>query len=295
MSDHDDTPPPDQPMPESVRARLRADLLAATGRPSGGIGSRRSWVVPVAAAAGLLAVVAATGFALARSGGSSEPRPDVPASQATQAPTPTVTEVPSPTGTPSEEPAGSPSPPSPTETAGEQDFAPCEGEAQQVLRGAASDLMLQGPEGTTTFYVAGNRYVLCDDSGGNPTVHAPHTIDPAPPVAVASLKVSTGIIDTVHRHYVTAFVAGGLLPAGVATISYSFPDGHVQKAEVQDDDQGRTWWRMVYIARDGIITEPGTNQLDLDPITVHVTGSGGTHDFTLRWALDTCAQVNHGC
>jgi hypothetical protein len=239
--------------------------------------------VPAAAAAALLAVVAATGLVLTRTGGPDQVEPAPAASTPPSASAPvTPSELPSPSAT-----ASSP--------AVEHKVAPCDGEVPQVLRHASSDLALRGPEGSTTFYVAGNRYVLCDDSGGNPTVHAPHTIDPAPPVALASFEVSDTIIDADHGRYVTAFVSGGLLPAGVASVAYTFPDGHVQEAEVRDDDGGRTWWRMVYVARRGVITEPGTNQLDLDPITVHVTGPGGTHDFTLRWALDTCAQVNHGC
>jgi hypothetical protein len=279
------TPPPEQPMPDAARARIRADLAAAAAGPgaASGEGARRTWVVPTAAAAALLAVVAATGLVLTRTGGPDQSSERVPATSTSPSVPPTVTpsELPSPSETASAAP--------------EKEVAPCEGAVRQVLRGATSDLELRGPEGTTTFSVAGNRSVLCDDSGGNPTVHAPHTIDPAPPVALETFEVSDTVVGEDHGRYVTAFVAGGLLPAGVESVAYTFPDSHVQEAEVRDDDHGRTWWRMVYVARRGIITEPGTNQLDLDPITVRVTGPGGTHDFTLRWALDTCAQVNHGC
>ena len=44
------------------------------------------------------------------------------------------------------------------------------------------------------------------------------------------------------------------MPSGseeVFDVAYTFPDGHTEHASKATDDQGRTWWRMVYVYDDG--------------------------------------------
>ena len=55
MTDDDLTPPPDEALPEQSRARIRAELLAAA--QDGRIAGRSPWLVPLVAAAAVLAVV----------------------------------------------------------------------------------------------------------------------------------------------------------------------------------------------------------------------------------------------
>ncbi len=39
----------------------------------------------------------------------------------------------------------------------------------------------------------------------------------------------------------------------------------------------------------------GGNELRKPEISVSATTAQGPSTFTLTWALDTCAQANHGC
>ena len=56
------------------------------------------------------------------------------------------------------------------------------------------------------------------------------------------------------------------------------------------DATGRPWWWMVYSYDAG-----GGNELRKPEISVSATTAQGPSTFTLTWALDTCAQANHGC
>lgn len=87
-------------------------------------------------------------------------------------------------------------------------------------------------------------------------------------------------------------IAGG---HGASAQVATFPDGHVEEATTETDDQGRTWWRMEYTSYVGVLSRPDTNETDLDPIMVDVSLSGTAPRIELRWGLDTCAQANHGC
>ncbi len=91
------------------------------------------------------------------------------------------------------------------------------------------------------------------------------------------------------------FVAGGPLPEGVTGIAYAFPDGGSATAEVTEDLEGRSWWRMEYAATEGVLADPNRNQSRLDPIEVTVSLSGRQYTVPLQWGVDTCAQRNHGC
>ena len=87
--------------------------------------------------------------------------------------------------------------------------------------------------------------------------------------------------------------AGGIVPSGseeVFDVAYTFPDGHTEHATKATDDQGRTWWRMVYVYDDG-----GGSELDKPEIEVTVSLSGVQKEYPLAWGMDTCAQANHGC
>ena len=92
---------------------------------------------------------------------------------------------------------------------------------------------------------------------------------------------------------VVAYVAGGLLPAGVDGLSYAWPGGHVEVADVLVDD-GLRWWRMEYTSYDGPLSDPDQNRLDLGPVTVTMSGPAGETSVELRFGRDDCAQVNHG-
>jgi hypothetical protein len=267
------TPPPDEPMPEQTRARIRADLLAgAQGRR----GSRsRRWLVPAAAAAAVLAVAGLTGWAV-QSGGDegSEGSPAVVA--------PTGSTEPSPSTPPTEEEAPTPTAPPASERAGGGD---CRRELRNSLPGAEE---VAAVGGWISFWVDGDRYSVCAQAPGRTTVHRPLPITPVREDA-STYAVSTTYLEQ-DGELRQLRVAGGLLPEGVTGITYRFPGGDSVQADTVEDDQGRTWW---FVGVD--VPAPSGNETKGPPIQVVVSLSGVQETYRLDWMEDTCAQVNHGC
>ncbi len=214
---------------------------------------------------------------------------------------PPTTAVPTP-GQPPTEPApstvgpGDPGVPTgpPPATSCAQEIAHA---AEPSLRGAVVTAERDYGPGTTYLYETKAAWVVCDDltatDGGAPTLLSFH--DKArryEPYAVTT-AVSENLITNSDGSWVyDQFVAGGRDFDGGQAITYVFPDGHVEDAVV-----GRNGlWSMVYLATDGVFMDPNTNETLLDPIEVRVRyTSGDIHTFTLRWGIDTCAQLNHGC
>ncbi len=107
---------------------------------------------------------------------------------------------------------------------------------------------------------------------------------------LATLAVSENT--SLDQTWVDQFVAGGEDFDGVASITYTFPDGHVERATVGQSGM----WSMVYLPTSGPFAVPNLNETTLDPIQVSVDYTDGHSDtFTLQWGVDTCAQINHGC
>jgi hypothetical protein len=152
-----------------------------------------------------------------------------------------------------------------------------------VLDGARFALWV---DDTSSFWVKGEKFVLCDELDGRTTVHKALPLTPRDDVA--TYAVSTDLLGgQVIRS------AGGIVPRGledVFHVEYTFPDGHVEPATQATDDQGRTWWSMTYAYDDG-----GGSELEKPMIEVTVSLSGVQKHYSLEWGLDTCAQANHGC
>lgn len=260
------TPPPDESLPEQSRARIRADLLAAA---QDGRGGGRRWLAPVLAAAAVLVVVGVAGWAVQAG------RDDSSGGDPVVAPTATGTTAPDP----------EPSEPSDKATLS---LSTCVDPVGQVLAGAQQAVVFPADDGggETTIWVAGDSYVLCDVRAGRTIVHKPGSMIDAR--GVQPFQVSS-IYPQTEQGFRTVQVAGGLVPEGAMAfdVSYTFPDGHTEAATTTTDDQGRTWWRMVY-AYDG--GEP-----DPTPIQVTVTLSGVQKEYSLKPGVDTCAQANETC
>ena len=257
------TPPPDEPLPDQSRARIRADLLAATQDGRRGV---RRWVVPVVAAAAVLVVVGVAGWAV-QAGRDDDGAP-------VGVPTPTTTA-----------PDPAPSEPSGKATLS---LSTCTDPIGQVLAGAqlAATFPADDVGGETTMWVAGETYALCDVRAGTTTVHKPvsmATADGIAPYQVSSVYPRTA------DGFRTVQVAGGLVPEGATAfdVSYTFPDGHTEAATTTTDDQGRTWWRMVY--------SYDSSEPDPTPIRVTVSYSGAEKEYSLKPGVDTCAQANETC
>lgn len=266
------TPPSDQPLPEQARARIRADLLAAA-RESRGDSRLGRWLVPGVAAAAVLVVAGVAAWAVQAGGGGTDGSPAV------VAPTGSSTRAPGETA-----PSETPTAPPPGQRAG---AGSCRAELASTLPGA--ELAAEFDD-HTSFWVAGDRFALCDVRGGVTTVHKPVSL--SAPRGVAPFRVSTVYTPEKGGLRVTR-VAGGLVATGaedVFRVHYVFADGHVEEATTVEDDQGRTWWRMVHTSE-----SDGGNETKRPPITATLSLSGVQETYPLDWATDTCAQVNHGC
>lgn len=276
------TPPPDEPMPDQTRARIRAELLeTAQAAPRA-----RRWLIPAGVAAAVVLVAAmaawavqagpddsAGGPAVAPSATPSPevtPTPSVPPGEESDAPSPSVEMSPDPTGPEDPDDPGD-------HWAG---HGPCEQELRHPLAGAE---MAASFDEHTSFWVQGDRFALCDQRDRT-TVQGPRPLAPAGTVetyAVSSVYTASGQVTR---------VAGGVVPDGATaySVEYTFPDGATIPAETVEGG-GRTWWRVAHTY------ESAGNEMKDPPIRVTVSWSGVQQTYELRWGLDTCAQVNHGC
>jgi hypothetical protein len=151
------------------------------------------------------------------------------------------------------------------------------------------------PGGAAGIWVAGERSVFCEFSGGVATLHRvrPTVLTGTP--GPEQLGFSTTSYRMSSEQPVVSFIAGGPLPQGVTGIDYAFPDGHVESAVLRTDDAGRRWWAMAYVPSEGPLADPRLNLLRLDPVRVIVSSSDVQNEVVLQWGRDECAQVNHGC
>lgn len=286
------TPPPDEPLPDQARARMRGELIAAAAGADAVDRRWQRWMVPGVAAAAVLLVVGMAGLVVhaGRGPSSSPPLATAPSSPAsTSAP---ASGAPLPSSTPD-----LPTLPSayvsigsatPSWLQGGAGSGGCGDEVGSVVGGTRQVARI----GRTTFWANQHEFVLCDDSGGTTTVQHPQPLTGGPARGVEAYRLST-VAAPADSGYTEIRVAGGLVPQGTTAFNarYTFPDGHTESATTTTDDQGRTWWRMTYSSHEA----PGVNELDLPPIQVEVSLSGVQQHYRLSWGVDTCAQANHGC
>jgi hypothetical protein len=280
------TPPPEQPLPDHARARIRAELLDAARESTSG-GSR--WLVPGLSAVAV-ALVAGLAYAAVSLGDNDGAAPSGPTSFAPETDRPSTIPSDEPSDPPDAHTSVPPNEPPPT---GQVGTAACPVELEHVLKGAEEVFVFpDGPAGgTTSVYVKGDQFSLCDARAGTTTVTHPLPLTPAAD-DVATYRVLS-IYPPTKDGYRTVRVAGGVVPAGAEDffdVAYAFPDGHTEHAIKTTDDQGRTWWLMVHSYDDG-----GGNEREKPPIEVTVSYSGVQRHYSLEWGVDTCAQANHGC
>ncbi len=292
MNEHD--LPDERPLDESTRARMRAELIAATAQPEP---RRTSWVAPVAASVAMLVVVGTTGALLAFGGGDKPGGAEVgPAANSADNMPPdeqtsagagseqATTSSPEPGAERGESTAADPRSPLPPVTA--EDPSTCAADVRSHLGEAREVAAIDYDGGRASLWYAGPVWVVCDTwaaeaDGGSTTLIGARKVDS--PVDKSTFQISEN-----HSNNSSQFFAAGPAIPGVAAIVYTFPDGHVAEAEMTDQ-----MWLMTYLPTEGPLA---SGRAPSKPVTVKVTHDGGqVDDYTLEWGLDTCAQVNHGC
>ena len=102
---------------------------------------------------------------------------------------------------------------------------------EYVLKGATLALQV---DDISSFWVKGDRFVLCDELEGRTTVHRALPLTPRDDVS--TYAVSTDLLGgQVIRS------AGGIVPQGseeVFDVAYTFPDGHTEHASKADRRPG---------------------------------------------------------
>jgi hypothetical protein len=245
---------------------------------------RRRWLVPTIAAAAVVAVVAIGGAVLA-GGDDPQSREGVPAGGGGPAEPSTIPDT--PTEAPPSDETDTPStvPGEGTSKGPVDDFpvrAPegC-GDLRIPVPGASEVASI--PIGDTTVRLYGNDslWIVCDEwaalDGGVATLFGPHAFGEQ--LGQAQLGISMNF--SMDDETVGEYVAGGALPDGVESITYTFSDGHVQPAVLD----GRMWAMAYFAHEDGV----------MDGATVEVVTNGAAEQFTLRVPADFCTQSNHGC
>jgi hypothetical protein len=274
------TPPPERPLSQQARARIRAELLQQAQESRS---AAPRWLVPAGAAAAV-ALVAGLVFWVVNAPGSDDEGLPLPGGGTSDSGVPTSSTAaaePTPSSVPQAE---DPSTPGATVQVG---TGSCEDELATVLDGARLAVHV---DETSAFYISGDRFVLCDTIGGRTTIHKALPLTPR--VSPATYAVSSSY-EPEGGYLLVTRVAGGVVPEGVTDFDavYKFPDGHVEHSRVVTDDQGRRWWLMVSAYHE----DAGVNETKLPLIRVAVVQDAQHEDLSLTWGVDTCAQANHGC
>ncbi len=273
--------PPERPLSGQARAQRRSELMRQItddGR------DRRRWLVPAVAVAAVVAVVAVGGAVLA---GGDEPASDNvgPAGGGTSAPAEPILPVDEGSAPAEDDPENVPAEGSSSIPVDEPGFPvespqPCS-DLRIPLPGAEELSSIEIGDTTVRLYGNDSKWIICDEwaalDGGAATLLHPHAF--GEPLNQAQLGISMNF--SMDDPEIGEYVAGGALPEGVESITYTFSDGHVEEAVLEGD-----MWAMAYFAHARRI---------LDAATVDVVTNGVPERYTLRGLEGFCNQSNHGC
>ncbi|MFI7060342.1 hypothetical protein ACIBL3_05115 [Kribbella sp. NPDC050124] len=146
----------------------------------------------------------------------------------------------------------------------------------------------RGTLGNSLIVVADSNYwMACDTTfRTTPSARRPAKLQRPAVQDNDAFAVANNVIETAagQRDY---FWAAGMLPAGVATVRYSFVDGAVVDAKVSNG-----FWMMRHVST----LPPGAHDLG-DRVRVQLLSPTGAvlNDVRLNWGTQTCAQISHGC
>ncbi len=281
-------PPPRRRVPDHVGPQVRQLVTAASERGNTMTAHRR-WVVPAIVTAAVFALVAGGTYALA--GGDGSDQGAEPAGSGQNQPT-TIPPEPTP---PTTQPA--PPPADDWQVPEDEAYARCAQAVRQTgaVRGDGPAGNLEGvvwsatPEGTTVVMTGGDQAVACNVA---PDLAVSHPVDAQPPAQPAErdFDFALGAALNVGAGQGDHTWAGGVLPAGVTSVTYAFPDGHEEQAVVQGDH-----WVMQYLSDRSWSRDPDAT------VEVRLDGPAGPQTLELSTMPVGqnlpfgCNQVSHGC
>jgi hypothetical protein len=278
------TPPPERDLDPERRAAIRSVL----GEP---VPPRRT-VVPLMAAAAVLAVVGAAAIVVPRLGGD---HPG-PGGGPGPGPAPTTKTTTSGPGLGEGKPTVNPSAAATVCRKMLTGYASANPQARRIPgAGAQVRATTAGRWGTTLILADGKYWVGCDTAGSSHNggslrepgaVARPSSTDND---AFAVSEYMQSETWTPESNWYDYFWAAGIMPAGVGGIRYTFPDGKTQAAVVNG-----MFWTMQHS-----FDKPWVQGQDLNrpPVKVTLIRPDGSvlRSFELEWGKQTCAHVNHGC
>lgn len=267
----------DEELREALRPRDGIEPLDPAKVIAGAQRRRRRTVAAGGASAVAVLAVVAGGFAVTNGTDGSLPVQPV----GTPSSAPATPRTPSPSGTPA--------------TVGAADLAACraaaEGEGSRPGAGASVPAVISAARGIA-FIVADSKYWLACDTGyrsgsakevsaRRPGSNAKPDVRDPRAFAVAENQVEVAGKPTGY------YWAAGVVPDGVQTIRYTFPDGSTEDAVVSGK-----YWLMHHWSPGGGVTPAPPGELKVRVIGV----SGGVlADLRLEPGVHTCAQISHGC
>jgi hypothetical protein len=150
---------------------------------------------------------------------------------------------------------------------------------------ATQQSMLDDALGKTVVLADSRYWVVCDNSGGQVSARAPQRLKRPGVQESDAFAVATEVLDRPdgQREF---FWAGGMLPSGVATVRYTFPDGKSVDAAVAG-----SFWLLRHLS-----TAPPAGPSAKQIRVRLLSGANAVlADFRLDWGTQTCAQISHGC
>ena len=198
------TPPPERPLSDEARARIRADLLAHAHEHRS---ATPRWVVPAGAAAAVALVAGLSYWAISPGGSETDGLPITGGGyverpgDAREPSAPAAVDR----GHRHAEAARRAADRGPVQVGTRS----CEEEMENVLKGATLALQV---DDTSSFWVKGEKFVLCDELDGRTTVHRALPLTPRD--EVSTYAVSTDLLDgtghPVRRRHRAGGCRGGL-------------------------------------------------------------------------------------
>jgi len=270
------TPPPERRLADEVKAQMRAELIESTAEP---VPPRRNgWLMPVAAAAAVAALIGGGAWLVSGGDGTS----GAPTGGGTGTPT---TSIESSTGEPTDEGTATPTADPGGTLQPDVPYRFCSSELRDYLPGADQVGSVPHEAGVSLLFKTNDQAILCDiwQVDGAPRATLTAATDASPAIGKDLFKLYMNFSSTKDAEY----GAGGAVIVGVSGIDYTFPDGHTESATITG-----AMWSMVYLPTSGPLL---SGRLPDEPVTVTVSRGGVQEHYTLEWGVDTCAQINHGC